>query len=85
MFLLEFRRQNGQVIRQICFSSEGRRDKVAVHIIIQYGLVEMGNNKRQERRYWNGNGIIMALYRENRIASVMALNEAERLLRKEAR
>jgi len=78
--IIEFRRrQNGQTVGMVSFTRESVWKNALEYIIKKHSLTRLDNNKRDEQRYWNGNGIILAAYSERRIPSVVALVEADRL------
>jgi hypothetical protein len=79
-YCIEYRRrQNGQVLNKVTFHQRTVWEKVVDYIVNTHGLEELDNNKRDERRWWNGNGVIMAAYQKRGISSHLAIKEAERL------
>lgn len=83
MICLEFRRRNnGQIVRQVHFPSPRTARLALAQIIEEHGLTELDNNKRDERRWSNHDGVfVVAAYDDNRSPGIVALNEARRLLK----
>jgi hypothetical protein len=79
-YCIEYRRrQNGQMLNKVTFHQRTVWEKVVDYIVNTHGLEELDNNKRDERRWWNGNGVIMAAYQKHGISSHLAIKEAKRL------